>query len=301
MININHLRSFYICALHKNVTKAAEALSVSQPSVSQQIKLFEEELGFSLFFRNGRTLDLTSEGKLLFNKSKTIFDSIIGVEEFLQQKCEFVGSISLFVSDEIERPFLSKITSELMKRSSFKQARFIVNSISDVEKKNKKEPHSEQLYLSHRRLSSLDLVEEFSFPVKLISSIQNIEMGQVKTHHLKSLFSRLGQKLLIPSHGHILRSELESRFDIVDLNDQILLESNVIACLTQSVREGLGCSLLPVQYVYDDIKKNRLSVYGPPKGFWDHRMYLYAPKNQNKIIANEMVRIIQNFSIEKGG
>lgn len=61
MINVNHLRSFYICALHRNVTKAAEALHVSQPSVSQQLKLFEDELGFPLFFRNGRTLDLTSE------------------------------------------------------------------------------------------------------------------------------------------------------------------------------------------------------------------------------------------------
>lgn len=232
MININHLRSFYICALHKNVTKAAEALHVSQPSISQQIKLFEEELGFSLFFRNGRTLDLTSEGKVLFNKSKTVFDSIIGIEEFLGQKSDFSGSISLFVSDEIERPFLSKITSELMKRSSFQQAKFSVNSISDLEKKNKKEAHSEYLYLSHKKLSSMNLIHEFSFPVKLISNVQNIEMGQVKTNHLKSLFSRLGQKLLIPSPGHVLRTELESRFSIEDLSDQILLESNVMTCLT---------------------------------------------------------------------
>lgn len=301
MININHLRSFYVCALHRNVTKAAEALSVSQPSVSQQIKLFEEELGFPLFFRNGRSLDLTSEGKLLFNKSKSIFDSIIGIEEFLEQKNDFSGSISLFVSDEIERPFLSKITSELMKRSSFQNAKFAVNSIADIEKKNKKDAQAEYLYLSHKKLSSFDLIHEFSFPVKLISSVQNIEMGQVKTSQLRSLFSRLGQKLLIPSQGHALRTELESHFNLADLNDQILLESNVMACLTHSVREGLGCSLLPVQYVYDDIKSKRLSVYGPPKGFWDYRIYLYAPKNQNENVANELVRIIQNFSIEKGG
>lgn len=301
MININHLRSFYVCALHRNVTKAAEALSVSQPSVSQQIKLFEEELGFPLFFRNGRSLDLTSEGKLLFNKSKSIFDSIIGIEEFLEQKSDFSGAISLFVSDEIERPFLSKITSELMKRSSFQKAKFTVNSISDIEQKCKKDTNSEYLYLSHKKLPSFELIHEFSFPVKLISSVQNIEMGQVKTTHLKALFSRLGQKLLIPSLGHVLRTELEGHFNLADLNDQILLESNVMACLTHSVREGLGCSLLPVQYVYDDIKSKRLSVYGPPKGFWDHRIYLYAPKNQNENVANELVRIIQNFSIEKGG
>jgi DNA-binding transcriptional LysR family regulator len=300
MININHLRSFYYCALHKNVTKAANSLSVSQPSVSQQIKVFEDELGFPLFFRNGRHLDLTSEGKLLFQKSRTVFDSIIGIEDFLEHRGEFTGQISLFASEEIERPFLSKITAELIKSPSFHQASFSVNSL-DIESTVSEKSKTESLYLSHKKIKTMELIHEFSFPVKLISSVQNIEMGPVKTSHLKSLFSKLGQKLLIPSQGHILRTEMEKLIHLNEFKDHTLLESNVMACLTQSVREGLGCSLLPVQYVYDDIKKNRLSVYGPPNGFWEHRIYLYAPKDQNQSIANELVRIIQKFSIDKGG
>lgn len=301
MININQLRSFYICALHKNVTKAAEILQVSQPSVSQQIKIFEEDLGFPLFFRNGRTLDLTSEGMILFQKSQSVFDSIVGIEDFLEHRSDFSGNISLFASEEIERPFLAKISTELMKSISFQNATFSVNSVSDAEMSTSYKNKKDMLYLSHRKIKSLNLVHEFSFPVKLISSIQNIEIGQVKTSHLKSLLSRLGQKLLIPSQGHILRTEIEKFVDTKELRDHTLLESNVLACLTHSVREGLGCCLLPVQYVYDEIKKNRLSVYGPPKGFWEHRIYLYAPKNQSENGARELVRIIQKFSIEKGG
>jgi DNA-binding transcriptional LysR family regulator len=300
MININHLRSFYYCALHKNVTKAAHSLSVSQPSVSQQIKVFEDELGFPLFFRNGRNLDLTSEGKLLFQKSRTVFDSIIGIEDFLEHRGEFTGQISLFASEEIERPFLSKITAELIKSPSFHQASFSVNSL-DIESTVSEKSKTERLYLSHKKIKTMELIHEFSFPVKLISSVQNVEMGPVKTSHLKSLFSKLGQKLLIPSQGHILRTEMEKLIHLNEFKDHTLLESNVMACLTQSVREGLGCSLLPVQYVYDDIKKNRLSVYGPPNGFWEHRIYLYAPKDQHQSVANELVRIIQKFSIDKGG
>lgn len=301
MINMNHLRSFYICALQKNVTKAAEILNVSQPSVSQQLKLFEEELGFPLFFRNGRTLDLTSEGKLLFQKSKNVFESIIGIEDFLENRTDFSGKVSIFADDDIERPFLSKISNELMKSPFFHRASFSVNSISDLENFNSKKTDSEELYISNKKMKFLELVHEFSFPVKLISSVQNIEMGQVKTNNLKSLFSRLGQKLVIPSKGHSLREEMEEKVDVEDLRDHILLESNVMTCLTHSVREGLGCSLLPVQYVYDDIKKNRLSVFGPPNGFWEHRIYLYVPKKQNLNVAKELVRIIQKFSIEKGG
>tara|TARA_B110001454_G_C12723306_1_gene436446 strand:- start:51079 stop:51975 length:897 start_codon:yes stop_codon:yes gene_type:complete len=298
---MNHLRAFYICALQKNITKTAEVLRVSQPSISQQLKLFEQELGFPVFFRNGRTLDLTSEGKLLFQKSKSVFESIIGVEDFLECKTGFSGKISLLASDDIERPFLAKISNELMKSASFYRAAFSVNSIAGLAKSNLHKTKSDEFYLSNGKMKSLELVHEFSFPVKLISTVQNIEMGQVKTSNLRSLLSRLGQRLLVPSKGHALRTELEDHVDISELKEHILLESNVMTCLTHSVREGLGCSLLPIQYVYDDVKKNNLSVFGPPNGFWEHRLFLYSSKNQSHNVAKELVRIIQKFSIEKGG
>ena len=301
MINFNHLRSFYVCALHKNVTKAAKTLDVSQPSVSQQIKNFEEELGFPLFYRNGRTLDLTSDGKLLFQKSQYIFDSLIGIEDFLQNRTDFTGHISMYASDVIERPFLAKIANDLIKSPSLQKASFTVNSISDHEKPVSYIENNEEFYLTHKKIKSLELIHEFSFPVKLISNVQNVEVGQVKTNNLKSLFSKIGQKLLIPSKGHILRNELEKHLNIEELKEHVLLESNVMTCLTHYVREGLGCCLLPVQYVYDDIKKNKLSVFGPPHGFWGHNVYLYGKKNQKQSLAKELVRIIQKFSIEKGG
>lgn len=301
MININHLRSFYICALHGNITKAAEILHVSQPSVSQQIKLFEEELGFSLFYRNGRTLGMTAEGRTLFLKAKSVFDSIVSVEDFLENRKDYFGNVTIYASQEIERPFLAKITTALMKSSAFQSSSFFVNSILEMEKTNFSNNEFSGLYLTHTKIKTMKLVQEFKFPIKLISSIQNADMGSVKTGNLKALISRLGQRLLIPSAGHTLRAELEKHVSFKELKIQTLLESNIMACLTQSVREGLGCSLLPIQYVYDDIKKNRLSVYGPPNGFWEYSLFLYSPTKEVETTAKEVVRVIQNFTIEKGG
>ncbi len=56
---------FLESARQKNITHAASALFVSQQVVSRQIKKLEEEIGFPLFVRNGRQLELT-EGGLLF-------------------------------------------------------------------------------------------------------------------------------------------------------------------------------------------------------------------------------------------
>jgi DNA-binding transcriptional LysR family regulator len=50
-----------------NITKASAALRISQPSVSQQLKLLEEEFGIRLFFRLNQGVELTAEGREFFN------------------------------------------------------------------------------------------------------------------------------------------------------------------------------------------------------------------------------------------
>jgi DNA-binding transcriptional LysR family regulator len=301
MINVNHLRAFYVCALHKNVTRAADELDVSQPSISQQIKAFEAELGFELFYRNGRTLDLTAEGKILFQKSQTIFESLIGIEDFVHKRPEISSQITLGISHEIERPFAAKITAELINCSLLREAQFSVLSLSESEMNEGIKKGSCEFILSHAKPTSSLTSVEFNFPVKLISKKQNHEISQAKQGNLKALLAALGQKLLIPSPQMKLRKELEENVALFEIATPILMESNILACLTEGIREGAGCGLLPIQYVFDDIKKSKLSIYGPANGFWTHKIYLTRHKSANTSIFNEIKRIIQRFTLENGG
>ncbi|NCF08846.1 transcriptional regulator CynR [Kosakonia sp. MH5] len=57
-----HIRYFQAVAEHLSFTKAAAALHVSQPALSQLVKQLEEELGTQLFDRSGRTTQLTDTG-----------------------------------------------------------------------------------------------------------------------------------------------------------------------------------------------------------------------------------------------
>ncbi len=52
MINLNQLRAFYQAAKCQNVSLAAKHLFVSQPAVTAQVKLFEENCGLKLFKRD---------------------------------------------------------------------------------------------------------------------------------------------------------------------------------------------------------------------------------------------------------
>jgi hypothetical protein len=58
-ISLDLLRGFYAAARHLNFTRAAHELCVTQPAISCEIKVLEEQLGQPLFRRVNRALQLT--------------------------------------------------------------------------------------------------------------------------------------------------------------------------------------------------------------------------------------------------
>lgn len=68
------LRYFLAVAREQNITKAAEALHISQPTLSKQLIDLEEELGKTLFFRGSRKITLTEDGLFLRKRAQEIVD-----------------------------------------------------------------------------------------------------------------------------------------------------------------------------------------------------------------------------------
>jgi DNA-binding transcriptional LysR family regulator len=66
-MTLHQLRIFECVARHLNITKASAALHISQPSVSQQLKLLEEEFGRPFFIRARQGVELTPEGREFFD------------------------------------------------------------------------------------------------------------------------------------------------------------------------------------------------------------------------------------------
>ena len=75
-MNIKQLKSFQTVCEYNNITKAAEKLHVSQPSVSWAIKELEEELGVILFERNRNKIYLTDTGKFLLKRVNYILNYV---------------------------------------------------------------------------------------------------------------------------------------------------------------------------------------------------------------------------------
>ena len=68
------LRYFATSAREGSMTKAAEKLHVTQPTLSKQIKELEEELGQKLFIRGNYNIHLTPEGEILYKRALDILE-----------------------------------------------------------------------------------------------------------------------------------------------------------------------------------------------------------------------------------
>ena len=72
-LNYHHLLYFWTVVKEGGVSRAAETLRLSQPTVSAQVKLLEEMVGDKLFERQGRRLVLTETGRLVHRYADEIF------------------------------------------------------------------------------------------------------------------------------------------------------------------------------------------------------------------------------------
>ena len=84
-MEIRTLRYFLAAAREENMTRAAETLHVTQPTLSKQLKSLEEELGKKLFTRHSFSIQLTEEGILLRNRA----EDLVGMADKIEK--EFVS------------------------------------------------------------------------------------------------------------------------------------------------------------------------------------------------------------------
>lgn len=80
------LRGFCYAAFSGSISKAAERMCLSQPSVSQQIQGLELELGTTLFDRSGPKIRLTHDGELLFQMARPLIDELEHLDEKFRQR-----------------------------------------------------------------------------------------------------------------------------------------------------------------------------------------------------------------------
>jgi DNA-binding transcriptional LysR family regulator len=84
-IDLKLLTPFLTAARANSFTKAAAELGISQPRLSLLIKQLEQQIGFSLFLRTHRSIELTAEGRSIMERASAVSDAFQQLDEAIWQ------------------------------------------------------------------------------------------------------------------------------------------------------------------------------------------------------------------------
>ncbi len=114
MINLEWLRTFRAVYRTKSLSKAAELLNISQPTVSQQIMTLEAHIGQKLFTRKSKGVLETDEGRILNTLISGSIESLEEVEQqILQKKSKLKTIITIGISPHLYKTMLCHQVLEL--------------------------------------------------------------------------------------------------------------------------------------------------------------------------------------------
>src|SRR3954467_4200705 len=95
-MTLQQLTYFLSAAEHGSFSAAAESLHMAQPSMSDQIRRLEAELGVSLFARTGRRLELTEGGRLFPPQAERTVDAARAAAESVREVRDVTGGTVTF-------------------------------------------------------------------------------------------------------------------------------------------------------------------------------------------------------------
>ncbi|OZG69412.1 LysR family transcriptional regulator [Bifidobacterium eulemuris] len=108
-LDLHVLRYFLAVAEERNITWAAELLQVSQPTLSRQLRKLEDDLGVVLFHRGSKTIDLTAEGHLLYERAQTLIALADKTErELRDSQGNLTGNIAIGCAESRSMTYLSR-------------------------------------------------------------------------------------------------------------------------------------------------------------------------------------------------
>lgn len=115
-ISYDHYRIFYNVAKYKSFTRAAEVMYANQPNLTRAVKTLEKQLGCTLFERTNKGVQLTSDGKELYEHISIAFEHIEAGELAVSEKHSMQrGVVSVGATEIALRCFLLPVLSRYHK------------------------------------------------------------------------------------------------------------------------------------------------------------------------------------------
>ncbi|WP_168879751.1 transcriptional regulator CynR [Rhizobium sp. P28RR-XV] len=247
------VRYFLAVAEHQSFTRASDALHVSQPALSQQVRLMEESLGVQLFDRSGRTTRLTDSGEVYLQYVRRASQEFREAKRAIHDVSDLSrGALRVAVTPTFTTYLVGPLVEAF--HSRYPNISLNVREIS--------QEHMEDLLLSDEIdvgiAFSATLTPDLDLDHLLVETLALV----VSTDHALASETSIGLETLSAESLVLLSAEFATRDQIDrfcrqhDIRPKVQIEANSISAVIEIVRRTRLSTLLPatIAFAHQDLK-----------------------------------------------
>lgn len=277
--NLSLYKIFYITADLSSISKAAEALFISQPAISKAIKKLEQSLSATLFVRTSKGVHLTEDGTMLYEHVKHAFWELELGERQLRRNRELgTGQLTIGVSSTL--------------------CKFIL--LPCLERFIPKYPHIKISIKCQSTNQTLRLLLENKIDIGLIGrpdsvqAVHFISIGKIEDtfvctkSYLDNLLLREGKETINPflcgtlmllDNENITRQYINQYLSAYEIASSHLVEVTSIDLLIEFAKTGLGIACVIKDFVQKELAAKELIELPFPQPIQKREIGFGFPKN----------------------
>ncbi len=313
-LDLQKLQIFCEVARQRSFTRAAEALYLTQPTVSQQIQALERQMKVRLFERLAKEVYLTESGRVLYEKAATLLNMAHETELAVREAAGIsAGKLALGVGVTLATYVLPELLLRFNQtyRSTngpatasnqifnFSPVKFDITLGNSELLAHKLLKNEVDLALIGSPLESHPLLELHPFlEDKLIMVVSAADPWSVEKRTSISLNEIGSRPLLIRERGSALQAFVERMLDIGHIHpEQYLIMANLEA-IKRSVEIGLGAAIVPALSVKRELEAGRLHALNI-EGVEVGRTFIYAHHKDKEMTrpARAFLEMVKDYSV----
>lgn len=243
----------------KSYTRASSVLSLTQPAVSHQIKLLEEQLGVKLFDRKGGETNPTKECEIVLRYAYRLKGLYFKMLEEIQTGKNTISRLRVGITHTTE----SNAIAETLAKYGSRHEETTLTMISDTAERlyEMMENYELDLIVVDEKRRKKNLIYQMLDTDYLACIVSPNNRLCIKDH--VSLKELKKEQLILRLPSSLTRSLFEDALITVGRRIEefkVMLELDNIATIKDLIRKDIGVSILPVSTCMDEIRKGKLKA-----------------------------------------
>lgn len=240
---LRHIRYLLAVAEHRNFTRAAEALHVSQPTLSQQIKQLEESLGVPLLDRSGRSVNLTDAGQAYVRFARLALQDLQAGTRAMHDVQDLTrGNLRLAMTPT----FTAYLIGPLLARF-YRQYPGITVSVEEMPQDRLERALTEDqldigIGFSGEHMPDIECQGVF---VEELSVVASASHPTLKRKQWLKLADFKQQPLVLLNSGFATRRYIDDYCRTLEITPQIAMQANSISAVIEIIRHTQLATILP--------------------------------------------------------